>query len=51
MEQLYDWNPDIIITQYQEAEEFIRQSALWKGLTAVATNQLLTFGGMPFWLA
>ncbi|EPL3992381.1 ABC transporter substrate-binding protein [Providencia stuartii] len=51
MEQLYDWNPDIIITQYQEAEEFIRQSALWKGLTAVATNQLLTFGGMPFgWL-
>lgn len=48
MEQLYDWNPDIIITQYEEAEALINSSALWKGLTAVSSNRLLSFGGMPF---
>nr|WP_308227258.1 ABC transporter substrate-binding protein [Providencia vermicola] len=48
MEQLYDWNPDIIITQYPEAAEFIRHSTLWKGLHAVSSEHLLTFGGLPF---
>ncbi|EKT53121.1 ABC transporter substrate-binding protein [Providencia sneebia] len=51
MEQLYEWNPDIIITQYEEATELIKQSALWQGLTAVSSHKLLTFTGMPFgWL-
>lgn len=51
MEQLYQWNPDIIITQYDEAIELITNSALWKGLDAITNNQLLVFSGMPFgWL-
>ncbi|GAB1440480.1 iron ABC transporter substrate-binding protein [Providencia sp.] len=51
MEQLYQWNPDIIITQYDEAIEFMTTSALWKGLDAIANQQLLSFTGMPFgWL-
>lgn len=51
MEQLYQWNPDIIITQYDEAIEFMTTSALWKGLDAIANQQLLAFTGMPFgWL-
>ena len=51
MEQLYEWNPDIIITQYGESVEFISTSALWKGLNAINNNKLFVFGGMPFgWL-
>lgn len=51
MEQLYEWNPDIIITQYEEAVQFIHCSQLWKGLSAVSSNRLFTFSGMPFgWL-
>lgn len=51
MEQLYEWNPDIIITQYEEAIGFISTSALWRGLNAIDNNQLFIFGGMPFgWL-
>lgn len=51
MEQLYQWNPDIIITQYDEAIEFMTTSPLWKGLDAIKNQQLLTFTGMPFgWL-
>lgn len=51
MEQLYQWNPDIIITQYDEAIEFMTTSPLWKGLDAIANRQLLVFTGMPFgWL-
>ncbi|EJF7713050.1 ABC transporter substrate-binding protein [Providencia rettgeri] len=51
MEQLYQWNPDIIITQYDESIELMTNSALWRGLDAIANNQLLLFSGMPFgWL-
>ncbi|WP_369309721.1 ABC transporter substrate-binding protein [Providencia rettgeri] len=51
MEQLYQWNPDIIITQYEEAIEFMTTSPLWQGLNAIADQQLLVFTGMPFgWL-
>ncbi|MGG4610020.1 ABC transporter substrate-binding protein [Providencia sp. Me31A] len=51
MEQLYQWNPDIIITQYDEAIEFMTTSALWKGLDAITNHQLLVFSSMPFgWL-
>ncbi len=51
MEQLYEWNPDIIITQYEEAVQFIHGSPLWKGLNAISSNRLFTFSGMPFgWL-
>nr|WP_282560738.1 ABC transporter substrate-binding protein [Providencia sp. R33] len=51
MEQLYQWNPDIIITQYDEAIEFMTTSPLWKGLDAITNQQLLVFTGMPFgWL-
>ncbi|EPL9571065.1 ABC transporter substrate-binding protein [Providencia rettgeri] len=51
MEQLYQWDPDIIITQYDEAIEFMTTSPLWKGLDAIANQQLLVFTGMPFgWL-
>ncbi|EJD6368067.1 ABC transporter substrate-binding protein [Providencia rettgeri] len=51
MEQLYQWNPDIIITQYEEAIGFMTTSPLWKGLNAIKNNKLLIFSGMPFgWL-
>ncbi len=51
MEQLYDWDPDIIITQYDEAVEFITHSALWKGLNAISSDNLYVFSGVPFgWL-
>lgn len=51
MEQLYDWNPDIIITQYDEAVEFITHAPLWKGLNAISSNSLYIFSGVPFgWL-
>ncbi|MGO2304106.1 MAG: ABC transporter substrate-binding protein [Providencia sp.] len=48
MEQLYDWNPDIIITQYNEAVEFINTSSLWRGLNAIKSRQLYVFSGVPF---
>ncbi|HHR6079672.1 TPA: ABC transporter substrate-binding protein [Providencia alcalifaciens] len=51
MEQLYQWEPDIIITQYDESVELITTSPLWAGLKAVSSKNLFVFSGMPFgWL-
>ncbi|MBG5884334.1 ABC transporter substrate-binding protein [Providencia alcalifaciens] len=51
MEQLYQWEPDIIITQYDESVELITHSPLWAGLKAISSNNLFVFSGMPFgWL-
>lgn len=51
MEQLYQWEPDIIITQYDESVELITRSPLWAGLKAVSSNNFFVFSGMPFgWL-
>ncbi|MGL5952525.1 iron-hydroxamate transporter substrate-binding subunit [Providencia rustigianii] len=51
MEQLYQWEPDIIITQYDEAVELMTTSPLWEGLSAITSNNLFVFSGMPFgWL-
>nr|WP_314264801.1 iron ABC transporter substrate-binding protein [uncultured Moellerella sp.] len=51
MEQLYEWDPDIIITQYEEANELMLTHPVWQQLSAIKNKQLFCFSGMPFgWL-
>ncbi|MBI6339943.1 iron ABC transporter substrate-binding protein [Proteus sp. PR00224] len=50
-EQLLMWNPEIIITQDENAYQQITQSSVWNSIQAVKNNKVLLFKGLPFgWL-
>ena len=51
LEQLLIWDPDIIITQDENAYQKIMQSPIWQNIQAVKQQQVLLFTGLPFgWL-
>lgn len=50
-EQLLIWDPDLIITQDENAYQQIMQGSVWKSIQAVKNNNVLLFKGLPFgWL-
>lgn len=50
-EQLLMWDPEIIITQDENAYQQIMQHPVWKSIRAVKNHQVLLFKGLPFgWL-
>ncbi|MEQ4924332.1 iron ABC transporter substrate-binding protein [Proteus hauseri] len=50
-EQLLMWDPEIIITQDENAYQQITQDPVWKSTQAVKNKQVLLFKGLPFgWL-
>lgn len=50
-EQLLMWDPEIIITQDENAYQQIMQHPVWKSIQAVKNHQVLLFKGLPFgWL-
>ncbi|MBG3131076.1 iron ABC transporter substrate-binding protein [Proteus mirabilis] len=50
-EQLLMWDPEIIITQDENAYQQIMHDAVWKSIQAVKNNKVLLFKGLPFgWL-
>ena len=50
-EQLLMWDPEIIITQDENAYQQITQDSIWKSTQAVKNKHVLLFKGLPFgWL-
>ncbi|HDT0720938.1 TPA: ABC transporter substrate-binding protein [Proteus mirabilis] len=50
-EQLLMWNPEIIITQDENAYQQMMQDSIWKSIQSVKNNKVLLFKGLPFgWL-
>lgn len=50
-EQLLMWDPEIIITQDENAYQQIMQDTVWKSIQAVKNKKVLLFKGLPFgWL-
>ncbi|HEK0623455.1 MAG: iron ABC transporter substrate-binding protein [Proteus mirabilis] len=50
-EQLLMWNPEVIITQDENAYQQMMQDSIWKSIQAVKNNKVLLFKGLPFgWL-
>lgn len=51
MEQIIQWDPDLIITQEPLFAQHIQHHPVWRSLRAIKTNQLLVFSNQPFgWL-
>ncbi|MBO3278203.1 ABC transporter substrate-binding protein [Pseudomonas schmalbachii] len=51
LEQLLDWQPDIVLCQDAGLQQYIRQSALWRNLPAVRANRVYRAPALPFgWL-
>ena len=51
MENLLNWQPDIILVQDAVTAQYLREDPLWQGVKAVAGNRILFLSGLPFgWL-
>lgn len=51
MENLLDWQPDVILVQDAVTAQYLRQDPLWQGVKAVADKKILFLSGLPFgWL-
>ncbi|KOE60263.1 ABC transporter substrate-binding protein, partial [Aggregatibacter actinomycetemcomitans] len=51
MEQLLLWNPDIILTQYAEFFQTIKDNPQWQQLSAVKNQRVFFIPNQPFgWL-
>ncbi|WP_380184690.1 ABC transporter substrate-binding protein [Kalamiella sp. sgz302252] len=51
LEQLLAWQPEVIITQDVQSWRHITTDPIWRGIKAVAQNQVLLFPQRPFgWL-
>lgn len=51
MENLLDWQPDVILVQDAVTAHYLRQAPLWQGVKAVADKKILFLSGLPFgWL-
>ena len=51
MENLLQWQPDIILVQDATTVQHLRQDPIWRGVNAVAQNRILFLSGLPFgWL-
>ncbi|HAU5634688.1 ABC transporter substrate-binding protein [Citrobacter amalonaticus] len=51
MENLLDWQPDVILVQDAVTAQYLRQDPLWQGVKAVTDKKILFLSGLPFgWL-
>ena len=51
MENLLQWQPDIILVQDATTAQYLRQDPVWRGVNAVAQDRILFLSGLPFgWL-
>ncbi|MBA7801142.1 ABC transporter substrate-binding protein [Citrobacter freundii] len=51
MENLLNWQPDIILVQDAVTAQHLREDPLWQGVKAVAGKRILFLSGLPFgWL-
>ncbi|UTJ45674.1 ABC transporter substrate-binding protein [Atlantibacter subterranea] len=51
MENLLEWQPEVILVQDHATWQFIIQDPVWQGVNAVAKRRILRLDGMPFgWL-
>lgn len=51
MENLLQWQPDIILVQDATTAQHLRQDPVWRGVKAVAEDRILFLSGLPFgWL-
>jgi len=51
LEQLLDWQPDIVLCQDAELQRYIRRSPLWRDLPAVRADRVYRAPALPFgWL-
>lgn len=50
-EQILDWNPEVIVTQYVNVYKTVFSDPVWKGLEAVKTKKVYFAPSLPFgWL-
>ena len=51
MENLLNWQPDIILVQDVVTAQYLREDPVWQGVKAVANQRILFLSGLPFgWL-
>lgn len=51
LENLLEWQPDLILVQDQTTWQFMLHNPAWQGVTAVAKRRILLLDGLPFgWL-
>ncbi len=51
MENILDWQPDIILVQDAVTAQYLQQAPVWQGVKAVANKRILFLSGLPFgWL-
>ena len=51
MENLLNWQPDIILVQDAVTAQYLREDPVWQGVKAVADQRILFLSGLPFgWL-
>lgn len=51
LENLLEWQPEIILVQEEATRQFILQEPAWQGVDAVAKRRILLLDGLPFgWL-
>ena len=51
LENLLQWQPDLILTQHVATRDYILQDPAWQSVDAVAKHQIILLDGLPFgWL-
>ncbi|MEG2588413.1 MAG: ABC transporter substrate-binding protein [Citrobacter sp.] len=51
MENLLNWQPDIILVQDAVTAQYLREDPVWQGVKAVVEKRILFLSGLPFgWL-